>query len=67
MQKFDNTLYYLTVDSPGGPVYATKSTDDDADTQYCNDEAATSRGVRLGQMIGSIVLLSGFLYCWFAL
>lgn len=67
MQKFDNTLYYLTVDSPGGPMYATKSTDDDTDAQYSIDEAATSGGVRLGQMIGSIILLSGFLYCWFAL
>lgn len=67
MQKFDITLFYSTVDSPGGPAYATKSTDDDADAQYYNDEAATSDGARLGQLIGSIILLSGFLYCWFAL
>ena len=68
MQKFDTTLFFLTQDSPSGPAYGVKSTDElDEKAAYYGEGAVTSRAGRIGQMLVSAILLSGFLYCWFML
>lgn len=67
MHKIDLPMYYATLDSPGGPLIILKPDDEVYVDHIARDENGNPTvGGRIGQFIGSMILLAMFLYFWFA-
>lgn len=67
MPRTDLSLYYATLDSPGGPMYVDEvETDQATDHVACDEHGNPTVGGWIGQFIGSMLLLAMFLYFWFA-
>jgi hypothetical protein len=68
MPKTDLSLYYATLDSPGGPMYVDEVETDDGAEHIARDEHGNATlGGRIGQLLASMLLLGMFLYFWFAI
>ena len=67
MYEIDQAQYYATIDSPGGPIVVLKPKADDNFDHIARDEDGNPTfGGKIGQYLGSLLLLGMFLYFWFA-
>lgn len=66
--EIDQVFYQATQGSPLGPMYRLKFDDDVADEHVHRDnDGNVTRGGLIGQRITSFILLTGLIYCWYAL
>jgi hypothetical protein len=63
---YDLSVYHLTIDSPGGPMYQpAREPDVTNDHVYRDENGNPTIGGRIGQIIAYAIMLGAFAYFWF--